>query len=573
MDSYNINIAQYLPPCAPEKEDIEISIKTTYTDASGNRVIYDLVTDFDFLEIGNISIKKDIGKVSELTFELLEKKQAPVDQPTPSVFNEISVEYINHKTAKISNTFFGYIIEKKEKSRSNSPYKVFSIRCVGYEKALYDTIIVETWNNLSAKEIIEKVWKERLEGTNNYNFPAPNIDPALTETLGKITHEDSIERILEILATRTDSVWWFDDKSVLHFTKKTTLIANVEYLKWNDYNRSITPINWSESLVKYANQVKFKAKDVRGNSDMRVFEHISKNGEYNVDTSKFHSFLVVTDGNGVVYKEVKSIDKTSNLHQFVVSGEKITFFPQPATGKIEAWVYYKYNTVVVQDNIAEQSRLKNFMKIGYIISKDITNERLKTIQQIRDYCGEYLKHSVKPTYTSDFIMHSLTGNQSLSRWGFDKKAYNFKYMEYVVTDELCETSAQFYPDVSLELVSKTITLAKKHSRLRRKQVYDYKTKAFIEKNVPTLSNEDFIIKNSFVDGLRDVWEDRFKRDKRQIYEQDLSDKDIHEVNISQNVAFDIIADELTVDGTLVPVNDTTLTKSRETNSVTDAMGA
>lgn len=568
----NIDLSDYLVNCDPDKDDIEISVKYTYTNTLGSKLTFDLAVDFDELEIGHIKISKDIDKVSELTFDILEKAETSAGFESPAVFNEISVEYINHTTNKTSNVFYGYVLTKSEKSSSRHSIKRYSYKCVAYEKALYDTIIVETWNDMTAKEIIEKVWTERLVGTSNYNFPNPVIDPALTDKLGKISHEDSIERIITILATRTDSVWWFDDFTTLHFYKKSTIKNNEVMLQQADYDKIATPIKWDSSLVKYANQVKFKAKDIRGNSNRRTFDNIANNGEYSIDTTKIHSFEKVYDLANNEYKQVGAIDKTSTLHQFVMSGDKITFYPQPNGDIIYAELYYKYSTIIVKNDIAEQSRLKNFMQIGYVISKDITNERLKTIEQVRDYCSEYLKRSTQPTYSAGFTIHNLQTDSSLSRWGFDIHSYNFKGMQYKFTDKNdCNIKFGNYPNRDLMLTRKTITFNRKNSRVRTKQVYDKTTGKFIQKDVATLSNEDFIISNEFVDGFRDIWEDRFKRDKKQIFDQDINDKDLQEINIDEQVFFDIIADDLTVDGILKPVTDTTLKKSRETHSITQAM--
>lgn len=655
----------------------------------------------DIVNLGlNWTLKQDFGKIDELSFSYICN-----GDNYPQYLDEIFVE---EKRGNITHrAFTGYVYESEKETSDNHPSQRWKVTCRSYAQVIYDTIIIQTFKNISAKEIIENVWKDRL--TTKQAFPNPIIEDTemLTKVkLGKIAHEDSIERLLNVICERCNAVWWMNGDCVLHLYTREGLEKNKIVLTDGDLGRDRSPVKIEHSTERYCNQVKFKAKDVRGArreqthifpnekqtpTTATTYKNLSGNAksvaeslgrwlpkeintesmiagimaniehESNFDPTKIEppeadgrfgeglaqwtdqarknallefagetkiesisidkqiQFLVqgktelpaviaahgqppakgsasdvtawfvkyfevpkdipgqtaerssdaerwvkmlssgkttekattedehgivkmslanpvydidkvVSDVRGLEWKEVNSIEKDITAYgQYTISDKEIQFYAgknKKTPQFVQITLYDKISTVVIRDNLTEQNRLKQYMSLGYIVSKDITNERFKTIEEIHKYCEAYLIQSIKPTMNASFKIYDATIGGELTTLGFTTHSFGLGGLTYVKGLDF-EDKAH-YDNRALLLQSKSYS----------QMITGY-----------PITLDSLNVEITLVDGFINNWESHFQRNMHQTFEDDnFDDLSIDSGQIDAQISFDIVADNLHVNG-------------------------
>lgn len=247
--------------------DFEIS-KRANPDNYSNQVVsdYSMSNDDNYKKSGmilhdNWNIEQETNTYSKMQFSVTYLEETGFYLST---HDQIRVVY-HHDNDK-ETLFLGSIADVQEDTDNpNTPQKTFTYDCYGVEKNVFEMPIVKTWRDKTIREILNDVFKIWVQDNIN-GFKAIDFknSPQWDRKISKLSHEDSIERLLQVLVIDNGGLWWVQDNELHLSTKEYVEHSLFTAPKEEDIGDLRSPLVINQNDDKYANQVKFKCKDVKG---------------------------------------------------------------------------------------------------------------------------------------------------------------------------------------------------------------------------------------------------------------------------------------------------------------------
>lgn len=209
-------------------------------------------------------LEEEINKPNVLTFSLtlpLSYTEWGVD-----LYDQVKIIETDDKGNDKRTVFTGFIEAAVEDS-STAGTGIKTLHCTAYDasRILKDLIVTETWHNKTIADIINDVWNRWLMGNTN-GFTGINFDNSSlwAKTIEKFSHEDSVIRLLEILVNDNGGLWFARNGYVFLYTKETLKKDHLIKIEDDKLLAHRSPVVIESDGTQYANQVKFKCKDMKG---------------------------------------------------------------------------------------------------------------------------------------------------------------------------------------------------------------------------------------------------------------------------------------------------------------------
>lgn len=264
-------IQQYVLDCDKNQLELFFEVKSKQSGTVTTFKVTDDNTGYnDFTLHSGWNIEQNLNKPDKLEFGVTIRRS--FTSLKLNSYDQVTVYSKHVNSNRIENIMFKGVIEEEipSKENSNKVFDDYNYTAYSNSKRLEEMIVTRTWKGKSIKEIIDDTFKEWLVGSSKNGFSMPTFDEdslwtSKPATVNKFSHEESISRLLEILVVDNQGLW-YENNGKVHIERKPVIKHNSKIdLLEDDLKYQRSPITVEHKTDKYANQVKFKCKDMKGN--------------------------------------------------------------------------------------------------------------------------------------------------------------------------------------------------------------------------------------------------------------------------------------------------------------------